>query len=273
MATAALGLTRRASGVYFTPNPVDPELLTRCPNRVDRYSKSIGYSLTTDDDILERRYLLIDLDPDRIDTEGELIRTKCPSTDAELQLAVEAADAVELDFVFGLKWQRPLRMCSGNGIHLLFPLSKPIPPTLPEYEEDPIRHVFRVYGDWRYQNRVAFDANTHTASRMLKVPGTWAKKGTTTADRPYRRAEILTVPTGWSVPERASYDRSEHTTSTADSSPGDPTHSRSNRVATASSEPTSGGCDGKTARNRRRNRSESGSLFERTPGIGPGSER
>ena len=51
-----------AGGVYFTPNPIKPDLLGSNPNRVEVATRG---SLTRDVDILGARWLLIDVDPER----------------------------------------------------------------------------------------------------------------------------------------------------------------------------------------------------------------
>lgn len=194
LARTALALTRQSRGVYFVPNPVHPDLLARCPNRVENIRRD-KFHLTTDDDVLERRFLFLDLDPDRSDGNGSQ-----PSNDDELELAKSAAGVVIDDLVAAGGWANPLRMMSGNGVHLLFPLSGPIPAKLPAYQPDPCREVLALCGHWKYQGRVSIDPNTWNAVRMLKVPGTWARKGEPSAGRPYRTVEILEFPNDWPAP-------------------------------------------------------------------------
>jgi len=38
---------------------------------------------------------------------------------------------------------------------------------------------------------VKVDQKTSNASRITKVPGTWARKGSNTTERPHRRAKVL----------------------------------------------------------------------------------
>ena len=53
MAKEAARLSRNASGVYFTPNPVNPDLLARCCNKV----KTAKSGDTTADSHITRRSL------------------------------------------------------------------------------------------------------------------------------------------------------------------------------------------------------------------------
>jgi hypothetical protein len=59
LAAAALELTGRAKGVYFTLNPLKREIIARRANRVDVAEKE----LTKDKDVARRRRLLVDADP------------------------------------------------------------------------------------------------------------------------------------------------------------------------------------------------------------------
>src|SRR5262249_7318849 len=56
LADQAVLLSPDAEGVYFTLNPVDRKLLARCFERVER-----AVDTTQDRDILQRRWLLLDL--------------------------------------------------------------------------------------------------------------------------------------------------------------------------------------------------------------------
>lgn len=196
LARTALAITRQASGVYFTPNPVHPALLDRCANKTDVVSRD-KWKTTTDDDILERRYLFVDLDPDRADgNNGQ------PSTADELRDAMDAADVTAADFAHYDGWPSPLRMLSGNGVHLLFPLATPIPAKVSEYERDPLREYLEVCREWHFRGVVRIDPNTHNAVRMLKVPGTRAVKGMESPHRPYRTADVLRIPDDWPAAPR-----------------------------------------------------------------------
>jgi len=86
MARQALALSRQAAGVYFIPNPIDPAVAQKRLDTVLNVPR--GFSLTTDADILERRFLIVDLDPKRgPNDQGE----HCPSTARELALASRMA--------------------------------------------------------------------------------------------------------------------------------------------------------------------------------------
>ena len=62
LANAAL-ILQGASGIYIIPNPIQVDLLARRKNRIDMCRR--GNSTTSDTDIIQRRWLFIDCDPDR----------------------------------------------------------------------------------------------------------------------------------------------------------------------------------------------------------------
>src|SRR5262249_14999618 len=62
MAHEAIRLTKHAPGVYFTLNPVNPDLLSRICNRVRPVEDN---ETTANRDVIRRRWVLIDCDPRR----------------------------------------------------------------------------------------------------------------------------------------------------------------------------------------------------------------
>jgi hypothetical protein len=81
LADAACKYGAGAKGVYVTINPVNPALLARASNRLRTAGKNDP--LTSDADIIKRRWLPIDLDPAR--------PSGISSTDQEHSLAIERA--------------------------------------------------------------------------------------------------------------------------------------------------------------------------------------
>ena len=80
MAIAADTLSTQATGVYFTLNPVEPELLRLYRNRVERRPRKTS----TDTDILHRTRILVDIDPQRYSlTTGRPCPGDLSATDAE----------------------------------------------------------------------------------------------------------------------------------------------------------------------------------------------
>ena len=97
------------SGVYWTLQKINPALLARSPNRFRKGPEST----TADADVLEYMWLPIDLDPTR--------PAGVSSTDTEKAAALEVMLHVSAFFQdLGVK---PLEADSGNGYHLLVPIS------------------------------------------------------------------------------------------------------------------------------------------------------
>ena len=160
----AIRLNELGYNIYYVMNPI----------KTDFNGHSAG-----DVDIAFRDLLLIDID--KVGHKGE------SSTDEEL----EAARLLSEDIVKYLKeegWEDPIRMMSGNGYHLYYILDN-----LPNDDANKglvegILHELAI----KFNNGiVAVDTVVYNASRITKVPGTIARKGPDTAERPHRMAVVL----------------------------------------------------------------------------------
>jgi hypothetical protein len=112
-ATAIAALQEQYAGIYFTPNPVEPDLIARSYNRISPW-----VTLTTmDNQILSRKWLLIDIDPER--------PTGISSTQEEFENAFKVATTIAgaLEFQYG--WPRPYVNVSGNGAHVMYHMDEP----------------------------------------------------------------------------------------------------------------------------------------------------
>jgi hypothetical protein len=88
--------------IYLTLNPLAPALLARVANRI----KPAQRNTTADPDIIERRWLLVDIDPKR--------PAGISSTDAEREAAHEMARAIVLHLRDSAGWPMPLTFMSGT---------------------------------------------------------------------------------------------------------------------------------------------------------------
>lgn len=178
-------------GAFVTVHRIKPDAID--PRRIGimpRQTKKSG-GTTRDEDVSERLYLVVDVDPVR--AAG---CEKLGATDAERAAALEVAIKVreDLDAFLGA----PLFVDSGNGVHLYFHLPRPEPggPILND-EDDPITLHLRLLAR-RYDTPGAtIDTTVRNASRVMRLPGTWARKGEATDERPHRMAKLLEVPNGW----------------------------------------------------------------------------
>lgn len=174
-ANAIAALTQPYKGIYVTPNPVNPDLLARAANRINQWAQHT----TMDPDILQRRWLLIDIDATRV--------TGISSTDPEHQAAIKRA--LQIKNLLGTLWGfcDPMLNDSGNGAHLLYPIN--LPNT--EVVRDDIARFLKCVQAKFSDKTIHMDTMIFNASRIWRVPGTWARKGDNTPDRPHRKAAIL----------------------------------------------------------------------------------
>lgn len=182
-ATALSGLQEAYSGVYITPNPVNPELLSRAANRIKPWAE-----FTTDDaSILRRVWLLIDIDPKR--------PSGISSTGLEHKRAIALAREISgmLDIEYG--WCDPMIVSSGNGAHVMYPLNEPN-----DVATRDILHNFLKTLANRFNGKgCEVDLTSFNASRIWRLPGTIARKGDSTLERPHRKARILQEACPYSV--------------------------------------------------------------------------
>ena len=81
LVNAAAALNAEGAAIYVNLNPIDPQLLGRYNNRIERFAQAT----VTDANVTGRRWLLIDFDP---------VRPKDTSaTDAQVAAAKERARA------------------------------------------------------------------------------------------------------------------------------------------------------------------------------------
>ncbi len=153
------------SGVYWTLNP--------CPIGLETAVKN--------PDIINRRWLLIDVDAERpADTN---------STDEEHDAARETAGRL-FDGLMDRGFPQPISLDSGNGWHLLYRVDLP--------NDDASRVILRdalhALGDLYDTPTAKIDRAVYDARRISKLPGTWARKGQHSIERPYRIAKIHFSP-------------------------------------------------------------------------------
>lgn len=176
MAQAALILSGRARGVYFSLNPLRSELLARSPNRVRRFGKG---DAAGDDDVLRRRWLFIDGDPVRLGTVA--------ATDAEKEKARLRIMAVH-SYLKGLGWPSPVLADSGNGYHLLYAVD------LPVNDGGMVRRVLHALASRFDDAQVKIDTKVFNPARIDKLYGTESCKGEATRERPHRWTSVLEIP-------------------------------------------------------------------------------
>jgi hypothetical protein len=178
MAEAAFDLTDAAKGVYFTMNPLKPDILARRANRVDYANDG---ELAGDKDVIGRRWLLIDADPVR--------DPFISATDPEKQAALETLRTIRADLA-AQGWSPPILGDSGNGGHLLYRID------LPADDGGLVQRILQALAAKYDSPTVHIDQKVFNAARICKLPGTMARKGDNIkGQRPHRWAKLLEVPT------------------------------------------------------------------------------
>jgi P4 family phage/plasmid primase-like protien len=173
MAKAALRLTEHAKGVYFTLNSLKEDLLARRSNRVDYAGSG---ELASDGDVLRRHLLPIDVDPTR--------DPHVSATEEEKQAAREVTWAVR-EFLRGRGWPEPILVDSGNGFYLLYRID------LPADDGGLVARVLAALASSFDCAEAHVDLSVANAARIVKVPGTWARKGDDVPGRPHRVSCVL----------------------------------------------------------------------------------
>jgi hypothetical protein len=178
---AAIASWDGVKSIYLTVNPLKPEMLAReNVGKLTRWTKDT----TADHDIASREWLIIDVDP--------VTPVKHVSaTEEEQALAIEVRDRLAEWLTEEYGFPAPIRGRSGNGGRLLYAIELPND----EPSTDLIRHCLQALAlHWNVPQQVEIDTSVFNASRVDKVWGTMAVKGSSTDERPHRRAYLDVVP-------------------------------------------------------------------------------
>lgn len=164
--------------IYFTLNAINPACYDR--EQHDRIVTK-PKSTTSDNDIVGRDWILIDID------------TKKPSdtnsTDEEKEMAKEVVNNV-FKFLRDEGFEKPVICDSGNGFHLLYKIAMKN-----NNENTTICKEFLQVLDMLFSNtNVEIDCSTFNSSRICKLYGTFSRKGSNTKKRPQRESKILRIP-------------------------------------------------------------------------------
>lgn len=163
----------RNTNVYITLNQPMDALYSR--QQADRL---LAVKNTTSDKEIEvLNWLFVDLDPER--------PAGISSTNAELKESMELAQKVYV-YLKGLGFEEPVKAFSGNGYHLLYRIG------LVNNEDNVklIKRCLRALAAMFSTDAVKVDTANFNPSRICKLYGTLAQKGSNTQDRPHRFAKI-----------------------------------------------------------------------------------
>jgi hypothetical protein len=138
------------ANVYITVNPVNPVLLARAANRVLERAAAT----TSDQDILRRRWLFIDIDSTR--------PSGISGTNDELVAARSVAAAAE-NSLCSAGWPAPIVVMSGNGYYLLYRIDLPND----EQATDLVRRTLASLAQPFDTDRAHVDPTVYNAARIV----------------------------------------------------------------------------------------------------------
>ena len=167
-----------ACNVYYSVNEVKEACASRDQFGCFRQVKSTA---TSKQDIEHRWWLPIDVDCER--------PSGVSSTDEEKAKAHKRAQDVFV-FLRDNGFSTPVVCDSSSGYHILYPIDM----DNTQESEDAIKDFLNVLSDKFSDEAVKIDRVLFDANRILRLSGTYGRKGRSTAERPHRLARILSVP-------------------------------------------------------------------------------
>lgn len=167
----------RSVNTYITINKVNEDCYAREQHDCFRQTDAN----THDHEIDAYEWLFVDLDPERI--------SEVSSSDAELKEAENLSDKV-YDYMAQLGFHEPIRAMSGNGHHLLYKIDLPNTDKNKALVERCLTNLASMFNN----GKVKIDIVNHNQSRVCKLYGTLAQKGSNTQTRPHRMSCLTYVP-------------------------------------------------------------------------------
>lgn len=161
--------------IYFTMNQINEDLIARAYNNLVRAKNT-----TSDKDITRIKYILIDLDPNRV--------AGISSTDEEKEHAKKLADKI-VCYLENEGIQKTIIASSGNGYHIL--INVDIENT--KENVDTIKSFLNELSIEFSDDKVEVDKTTYNPSRICRLYGTIACKGDNMPTRPHRQARIISA--------------------------------------------------------------------------------
>ena len=148
-----------------------------------------GCTTTSDNDIVGRNWLPIDIDPVR--------PAGTSSSEAELKEAYAVMEKV-FKYLESMGFNRPIMATSGNGWHLLYKIA-----LANTKNKELVGNVLKTLNAYFGNDKAKVDKANSNAARVFKLYGTAAQKGNSTEDRPHRMSQIQWTPQEVMVNDKA----------------------------------------------------------------------
>lgn len=164
--------------IYYTLN----EVKKACASR-EQFNcfKQVKSTATSKQDIEHRWWLAIDVDCER--------PSGISSTNEEKSKAHKKAQDVFV-FLRNNGFSTPVVCDSSSGYHLLYPIDM----DNDQASEDCIKAFLEILANNFTDESIKIDTVLHDANRILRLSGSYGRKGRSTNERPHRLAKILSVP-------------------------------------------------------------------------------
>ena len=166
------------ANIYYSIN----EVKKACASRAQfNCFKQVKGTATSKQDIEHRWWLPIDVDCER--------PSGVSSTNDEKAKAHKKAQDV-FRFLRDNGFSTPSVCDSSSGYHILYPIDL----DNTQESEDVIKEFLEILSNNFTDEHVKIDVVLHDANRILRLCGTFGRKGRSTEDRPHRMAKILSFP-------------------------------------------------------------------------------
>lgn len=163
---------------YITLN----ELNCACYDRSQRgrFEKN-SKATTSDNDVIGYQWLMVDLDPRR--------PTGTSSDDIQIEKAKKKGNKL-YTFMKNLGFEEPVMGFSGNGVHLLYAVN------LNNSEDNKmlLKNTLATLNMLFADDEIDVDMKNFNPSRVCKLYGTTAQKGSNSTERPHRMSYLVKVP-------------------------------------------------------------------------------
>lgn len=163
---------------YITLNELNPACYDRSQRgRFEKNSKAT----TSDNDVIGYQWLMVDLDPRR--------PTGTSSDDEQIEKAKSKCNKL-YTFLKNFGFEEPVIGFSGNGTHLLYAVN------LNNSEENKklLKKSLEVLNMLFADEDIDVDMKNFNPSRVCKLYGTSAQKGSNTEERPHRMSYLVKIP-------------------------------------------------------------------------------
>jgi len=167
-------LTGKVDGVYLLLNEIPDSF-------IGRGGLGLNKPATKDTEITRRRWLFIDVDPERA--------RGISATGKEKGAAYDVLCLVS-DYLETMGFSDPIRSDSGNGFHLKYPIDVPNTEESKTLIKSFLYALHRTFSN----SKAKIDISVSNASRIAKLEGTLACKGEDLPERPHRMAKLLSYP-------------------------------------------------------------------------------